>query len=172
VSFAATGVVVALIEETFFRGGLQGALQRGTTVPVAIGITSVIYSAVHFLKPQGVNYEPAAIHWLSGLVHLGRVFTNSVAAPHVAVGFVTLALAGCVLGLTYAQTGALYLPMGIHAGWVFTLKAYAKLTTVTGGTRWWGGAALIDNMIAWPVLLTLLIVFGWLLRNQRGSLRP
>jgi hypothetical protein len=37
--------------------------------------------------------------------------------------------------------------MGIHAGWVFTLKTFAWLTA---------GASLLDNALVWPVLLVVL----------------
>jgi hypothetical protein len=65
----------------------------------------------------------------------------------MAVGFVTLWLAGCILGLAFARTRALYLSMGIHAGWVFTLKTFAWLTA---------GASLVDSALVWPVLLAVL----------------
>src|ERR1043166_5927627 len=62
--FAATGIVVAIVEETFFRGGVQSALQRGFGTITALIVTSAIYSAVHFLKPKGGASDLAI--WSSG----------------------------------------------------------------------------------------------------------
>lgn len=166
--FLFAGVAVAIIEETFFRGGLQSAIQRGTNQRIAIIVTSIVYSVVHFLKPKGAGITAADVNWLSGLEYLGRVFARSGQAPGVAVGFVTLWLAGCVLGLAFARTRALYLPMGVHAGWVFTLKSYAWLTDANGPRTWWGGAALVDNVLVWPVLGLVL----WLCWKKLKPLPP
>src|SRR5437667_2645999 len=97
--FLMAGIAVAIVEETFFRGGWQGALQRGTSVPVSILTTSAFYSAMHFLKPKGAGISAETVNWLSGFSYLAQIVTHSWQAPGVAVGFVTLFLAGCVLGL-------------------------------------------------------------------------
>ncbi len=157
--FLAAGIAVAVIEETFFRGGLQGALQRSLSVPVAIFVTSAVYSAVHFLKPKGAGVAADTVNWLSGFVYLGKVLTLSWRAPGVAVGFVTLLLAGGILGAAFARTRGLYVSMGIHAGWVFTLKAYARLTN---------GASLVDNVLVWPVLAFVL----WVCWRKLKPLQP
>ena len=155
-AFLLAGLVVAVIEETLFRGGLQGALQRSVNFPVAIVVTSAVYSAVHFLKPKGAGVAAADVNWLSGFDYLGQVFARSSQTPGAAVGFVTLALAGAVLGLVFARTRTLYAPIGIHAGWVLTLKTYAWLTDRVGPRTWWGGSSLVDNVLVWPVLLLML----------------
>lgn len=144
-NFLLAGIAVAIVEETFFRGGVQGALQRATNLPVAIVLASAVYSIVHFLKPKGAGIVD--VNWLSGFDYLGQIFARSWHAPGMAVGFVTLWLAGCILGLAFARTRALYLSMGIHAGWVFTLKTFAWLTA---------GASLVDSALVWPVLLAVL----------------
>lgn len=42
-------IAPAIFEETFFRGGLQQYLQKITKNPwIAIGVTSIIFSAIHF----------------------------------------------------------------------------------------------------------------------------
>ena len=154
--FVLSGVAVAVLEETFFRGGLQGAVQRASNPWLAVITTSAIYSIVHFLKPKGAGIADGNVNWLSGFDYLGQILTRSWRAPGVAVGFVTLWLAGCVLGFAYVRTGALYFSIGIHAGWVFTLKTYAWLTEATGRRTWWGGATLVDNVLVWPVLVLVL----------------
>jgi CAAX protease family protein len=155
--FAATGIIVAIIEETFFRGGMQGALQRAWGPISALVITSAIYSAVHFLKPKGVGITADAVTWLSGVDHLWRVVTLSARTPGVASGFVTLLLAGLALGWAFVKTRALYFSMGLHAGWVCALKTYAVLT---------GGGRMIENPTMWPVLIAVLLVVVWLCRTK------
>jgi membrane protease YdiL (CAAX protease family) len=156
VGFALTGVVVAVIEETFFRGGLQNTVQRASNPWLAVVATSAVYSVVHFLKPKGAGVAYADVNWLSGFDYLGQILTRSWRTPGFGVGFVTLWLAGCILGLALVRTRALYFSMGIHAGWIFTLKTYAALTDAVIRRTWWGGAALVDNALVWPFLVVVL----------------
>ena len=44
-----TGLVVALIEETFLRGAMQTAITRESGTAIAIALTSILYSAFHFV---------------------------------------------------------------------------------------------------------------------------
>jgi membrane protease YdiL (CAAX protease family) len=158
--FAATGIAVAVVEETFFRGGVQGALQRASGPISALVVTSVIYSGVHFLKPKGTGIAADAVTWSTGFDHLWRVVTLSARMPGVASGFVTLLLAGLALGWAFAKTRALYLSIGLHAGWVCTLKTYGALTA---------GGRMIENVAMWPVLIAVLLLLAWLCHTKLGS---
>jgi hypothetical protein len=159
--FLVTGIVVALIEETFFRGALQGALQRGMNVVAAVIVASVIYSALHFVKPTRVNIPADQVAWSSGLACLSGSVTRSIGERDILVGFVTLFLAGCILGLAYARTRALYLSIGLHAGWVLANEL----------ARWLGAYQIIEDKAAWPVLAVLLALVAWLCRNKLKPLR-
>lgn len=153
------GVAVALVEETLFRGVLQGALQRGMNAGLALLATSAVYSAVHFLKPYNANISADQVRWNSGLVCLAEVVPHSFNHNGVFVSVVTLFLAGCVLGLAYIKTGGLYLPIGLHAGWVWANEF----------ARWLGAGSISDDMVAWPMLVLLLLTIARLWQNK---LRP
>src|SRR5690606_11305011 len=45
-----TGLAVGIIEEILYRGALLGGLHARTNLVIAIVVSSLIYSAVHFLK--------------------------------------------------------------------------------------------------------------------------
>jgi len=153
------GVLVALVEETLFRGVIQGALQRGMNAVLALLSASAIYSAVHFLKPYNANIPADQVQWNSGFVCLAGVVPHSFDHHGVLISVVTLFLAGCVLGLAYVKTGALYLPIGLHAGWVWANEF----------ARWLGAGSISDDMVAWPMLVLLLLVIARLWQNK---LRP
>jgi uncharacterized protein len=157
-----TGLIVAVIEETFFRGGLQNLLTRASNYPVALLSTSAIYSAVHFLKPSTANLPAASVTWFTGFQYLGDVVIQSGRAPGVATGFVTLLLAGLILGRLYHTTQSLYPAIGLHAGWVFTLKMYAGLTEARGD-------ALTKDPTTWPLLILLLFLVPNLCRSKQPS---
>jgi len=150
--YALVGIVVALIEETFFRGALQGGLQREMDVTTAVILASLIYSALHFLKPRGAGISAGEVTWSSGFRCLGELATRSFAGHDILVSLVTLFLVGCILGLAYARTRALYLSIGIHAGWVLANES----------ARWLRAGSIVDDVIAWPVLALLLVLVQWL----------
>ena len=135
----ASALAVGIIEETFFRGGIFGALRRGWPVWCAVVVSSVIYAGLHFCKPT----EPVSVNWLTGFTHLGLIVQNFGTQVNW-IGLVTLILAGAVLALVFEWTKALYFSIGLHAGWVFALKTF--------------GAPLRDNMLVWPVLLVVLVL--------------
>ncbi|HUJ10426.1 MAG TPA: type II CAAX endopeptidase family protein [Verrucomicrobiae bacterium] len=157
--YTVVGLVVALIEETFFRGGIQGVLQRGMNVVLAIVLASAIYSVLHFLKPRGADIASDQVTWTSGFAYLGEIARHSFAKREDAIGFVTLFLAGCILGLAYARTRALYLSIGLHAGWVLANEL----------ARWLDAGTIVEDMTTWLVLALLLVIVGWLCTTQ---LRP
>ncbi len=154
--FAFTGIVVALIEETFFRGGLQNVFQRRMPAWLAVLVVSGIYSVVHFLKPSGADIAGDAMTWRSGFEYLGGVIACSFQETGVWRSVVALWLVGIVLGWAFVRTQALYLSIGLHAGWVFALKTLARLD----------GGSLVDNPILWPVLLLLLGGIEWWSRRK------
>jgi len=159
--FFFVGVAVALIEETFFRGALQGALQRRLNVALAVVVASTVYSAVHVLKPNGVNIPADQVTWTSGGKCLVWIVTQSMRQKGAGIQFVSLFLVGCVLGLAYAKTGALYLPIGLHAGWVLANEFM----------RWSATLDVTQEVASWPMLVALLVLVFWLCQKAFQPLR-
>ena len=152
-----TAVVVAVLEEVLFRGGLFNGLRRVMWWPVALGITCLIYALVHFLQHGEVT---GPVHWYSGLTLLPAMLGGFAELTALVPGFFTLALAGLLLGLAYQRTGNLYFSMGLHGGWIFWLKCYRSFTAdIPGEPSWiWGTGKLIDGWAAFFVLLLSLTV--------------
>lgn len=169
VKFALTGLVVALIEETLFRGGLQTALEKSCNVVMAVIFTSALYSVVHFLKPQEADVSAEAVKWMSGIGHLHRVLTLAFQESGSGFGFVTLLLAGTALGIARVRTGALYFSVGLHAGWVFTQKTFQFVTITTKAKLWWGGGNIVESVLTWPLLVILMGIVLWLTRRKTVS---
>ena len=159
--YTLVGLIVALIEETFFRGALQGAFQRQMSPGSAVVLASLIYSVLHFLKPTAVNIPADQVAWNSGFTCLAGIGPRSFGDPDVLASLVTLFLAGCILGLAYAKTRALYLSIGLHAGWVLANES----------ARWLGAGKVVEDVIAWPVLAVLLVFVQRLCTTQLKPLR-
>jgi membrane protease YdiL (CAAX protease family) len=162
VKFLVAGFIVGVIEEFFFRGGLQTVFCRAFNPTVAILLVSVIFAFAHFFKPQGAPKPPEVLTWASGFEHLGRVVTGSASAPGFLFRMITLTLTGVNLGVAFARTGALYFSIGLHAGWVVVMKTFSAATR---------GADMVASAWTWPVLLAVLVLVIWLTRFRLESVR-
>jgi membrane protease YdiL (CAAX protease family) len=160
-SAIATAASVATIEEILFRGGIFGGLRRIFYWPLALLASSLAYALLHFLRRSD---WPGAVSWNSGLILLPRMLGGFADFYALVPGFLSLALAGILLGLAYQRTGNLYFSIGLHAGWIFWLKAYGAFTysPPRAATWFWGTSHMIDGWLAFWVLLFALAVFIFL----------
>lgn len=124
----ATAVTVSLIEEVFFRGAMLGVCLRRLNVLFSVIVTSAIYSLVHFLKPPRQRLSVDEVHWLSGFDLVGLAFGRFLDLQTVAAEFLTLLVLGLVLAVMRLRTRSLWLPIGLHAGWVFGYQLFNKNT--------------------------------------------
>ena len=153
--YVGTAAVVALVEEVLFRGGLQGALQRCMDRRVGLVVASAVYAVAHFIKPSQVNVPAESVEWSSGFAYLVLAMSGFARTPETWVALVTLFLAGVILGWAFLRTQALYWSVGLHAGWVFTIKTYS----------WMGGGNLLQHVVVWPVLIGVFFVVRTLCRK-------
>ena len=117
---------VAVLEEWLFRGAIQGAVRKTTVDGFAIVTVAVIFAAVHFLKPPGDALLPADIFWWSGLALLPSAFWQFGQPLLLLGGFSTLLLVGLILGYARWRTRSLWMPIGLHAGWVLGKWGFSR----------------------------------------------
>lgn len=163
-----TAVVVAIVEELLFRGGIFGGLRKFFYWPLALLISSVTYALAHFLRRAELTGD---ISWDSGIFVLPRLFGGFVDFRALVPEFMNLTLAGLLLGLVYQRTGNLYFSIGLHAGWIFWLKVYGALTTTAlhAPTWFFGTSKMIDGWLALIVLIATLVPFTVLLSKPRNE---
>lgn len=167
----ATALAVAVIEELLFRGAFFGGLRRAMRWPAALAWSSVVYAIVHFMgRPE----NPPQVDWLSGLRVMPTMLAGMTELHTLVPGFLSLALAGVILGLAYQWTGDLSASIGIHAGWIFWLKFYGFATrSVEGADTWfWGTRKLVDGWLAFAALVVVLTAVVLIARRSRGSADP
>ena len=121
------GLAIASLEEPIFRGFLLGFLLRKTNRVNAVLVSSCYFAGLHFLSTD-MRPEFAEVHWDTGFVivmdafsHLFRIHFDSFVALFAAGAFLA-----CIR-LYFPQSGLSYC-IGIHAGWVFIIKATNPLT--------------------------------------------
>lgn len=113
----ATAGFVAVVEEFLFRGVLLGLAARVIGRWPALIAVSAVFAVVHFLKPVKEMVEE--VHWYTGLHHLGASLSSFPEPQIFAWAVLSLFIAGLILGYAALQTKSLWLPIGIHAGWIF-----------------------------------------------------
>jgi membrane protease YdiL (CAAX protease family) len=122
----ASGLAVALIEETALRGAMFAGIQRESGTLVAIVLTSIVYSWTHFL---GSFHIPAAqVSAWSGVVLLHGTLQSFDHPLGIADAFLCLTAVGAVLALVRAITGNIAAGMGLHAGWVWVMLVVHALS--------------------------------------------
>jgi len=119
------GLVIGLLEETFFRGAMFRLLRRAWPAAATIGVLSLFYAGLHFLRVPALAAD--AVAWNSGFVLLGGAF-DAFADASIIDSLLALAVAGIFLGMVRERTGNIALAAGIHAGWVAVIKLTRKLT--------------------------------------------
>jgi membrane protease YdiL (CAAX protease family) len=115
----ASGLAVALIEETALRGAMFTGIRRESGITAAVVLTSLVYSATHFLG----SYHIAATQvcaW-SGVALLHGTLQSFGHPLGIADAFLCLTAVGVVLALLRSITGNIAAGMGLHAGWVWVM---------------------------------------------------
>jgi hypothetical protein len=166
---ALTTIVVAVLEEVLFRGGIFGSLRKIFHWVFALVLSSMIYAIVHFMESAKLD---GPVTWASGLELLPRMLRGLAQWQEIVPGFFNLTLAGILLGLAYQRTGNLYFSIGLHAGWIFWLKSYGLLTVeAPDSNRWfWGTSKMINGWLALLILAATLVTFARLRPARKREL--
>lgn len=166
----AAAALVGLFEELFFRGAIFGALRRAHSFAVAALLSSGLYALLHFF--QRVEWT-GPVEWASGLALLPRMMRGFAAVEELVPAFVVLFTAGVILALAVERTGNLWLAIGLHAGWIWWLKAYGLVTVPVAGVApaFWGTGRMVDGWLALPVLV-LPLAWVWKLPGWSPNAAP
>ena len=160
-------VTVPFIEETFFRGIVLGLLLRTGRKLISVVAVSALFAAVHFLK--GSEWEPALINWTSGFQSIGDAFAGFGDPMMVLAAFATLFLIGCILADARVLTRSLWLPIGLHAGWIFASGAFSWLARrQTVALPWLGKNLLVGIIPLGLAAVTWILMRQWL-KHDRAS---
>lgn len=159
----------AVFEEAIFRGVFFMALRAALGVPVAIGLSSVLYALAHF---TGSRAGLSEVTWLSGLQSLTHFLGGVSESQNFLAMLCNLAIAGVILACACNHYGNVYFSVGLHAGFIFWVKSFGFFTRPTGaGLAWfWGGSKLIDGWLAFGLLAGFLAAcLGLFSRGRPGA---
>lgn len=168
--FILSGIVIAIIEEGFFRAFLLGGMKRDFGAAGALVVSSAIYSIAHIVRAPARFYV-AGFDPLAGLrtlaLSLGQLAHPGAAAP----ALLGLFLLGLVLGEAYVLTGTVYFSIGLHAGLVIGQKLWPRIFASHAAVPHWlagfGSLPLISGAAAWMISIAILVM----LRRLAGARR-
>ncbi len=112
-----TAAAVGTIEELLFRGVLLGLALRIMPRWAAAILSSACFALVHFMRTSRQALDEP-VGWLSGFQQLPLVFSSAPPWPLLGWGILSLFLAGLVLAYGTLHTRSLFIPIGLHAGWI------------------------------------------------------
>ncbi|HEY6200634.1 MAG TPA: CPBP family intramembrane glutamic endopeptidase [Candidatus Binatia bacterium] len=163
-----TALSVALLEEIFFRGILFKGLMEDYGAAVAFIGANLLYAASHFFKPPE-EFMPGGFDPLGGFRFVVLCLAPYLDTATTVPGLIGLFIIGLVLTYALLRTGALYLPIGLHAGWVFaikTLSLYGDFTREGLGWLFGGKPKLVSGVVTWVGILLVGAVVRMMTRRR------
>ncbi len=175
----ATAPVVAVLEEFLFRGVLLGLCLRAMKPVAAALVSSAVFAIVHFMRVAKPEVA-VPVDWFSGFAQLPQAFSSAPPWPILGWGILSLLLAGLVLAFAAIRTRSLFLPIGIHAGWIagqqglqmiakFQIKPESALLPWIGPNVVSGAAP--TGIVPAAIILLSGALTALYLSHARGSLR-
>jgi membrane protease YdiL (CAAX protease family) len=158
--FILSAIVIAIIEEGFFRAFLLGGMRGDFGNIGALLASSAFYAVAHLVRSPArfyvTQYEPTA--GLMTLAHSMDQLSHPATAIPTLIG---LFLLGIVLGRAFLITGSVYFSIGLHCGFVLGAKLWPKIVLGRATLPWWiagtGPVPLISGPAAWALAIVILI---------------
>jgi len=162
-------VLIGTAEEVLFRGILLGGLMREMRRGPAIAWTTGVYAVVHFLRG---GRHVGEVTLASGFERLVSAFAP-LADPGILPALVGFVILGLLLAYARLRSGALYLPIGLHIGWVLSLRVGRVVMEVPWreGLLWGRRRPpLVSGVAGWGALVgSFVVIYGVLRSRQAGS---
>jgi CAAX protease family protein len=166
-----TGLTVGFLEEIFFRGIIfRGLLEDWKPLPAFL-TANLFYSALHFVKP-GEQYFLSGVEPWAGFRHLFSTFAPFLEPAEIAPGLIGLLLIGIVLSYAFLRTGTLYLSIGLHAGWIISIKTVRVFGDYQRESLGWlfgsTDPKIVSGVVTWTGILLVGLAVHWITRNRSG----
>lgn len=151
--------LIGCIEEILFRGFILQSMLTDIRTVSAVFISSLFYSLLHFFKTK-LSVSPG-IQPFIGFIVVYQSFENIIVNfTAILPSVIGLFLVGVVLSYACLRTKSLYLAIGLHAGWVFLIKANRLFFDQTRTKLEWlfGDKEMVTGVLGWIFLTCTLIL--------------
>lgn len=168
-----SALAVGFFEELFFRGILFRGLLEDTRRATAFVAANLFYAAVHFPKPPE-KFEVGGLDPLAGIRFLQQTLQPFLNPVEILPGLVGLFIIGLVLSYAFFRTRALYLSIGLHAGWVFALKTMRVYGEFERGDLGWVFGStdpkIVSGVVTWIGIALVGVVVHFMTRPHPNPL--
>ncbi len=127
---------------------------------IAIFAISLLFAFVHFLQPPSGSYVSDPYTLTAGFEMLTLIGQRFLDPQLLIFAFSNIFLTGIILAIARQRTGSIWLPIGMHAGWIFSVQLYLKLTEHHPNHANGAGIYLGDSIREGVLPLTALIITG------------
>ena len=141
-----TASIVAIVEEVIFHGIILGVFLRTFRPSLAISLVALCFATLHFMRPpQGVGLDHPESTF-AGFTFL-KITASRLLDSHLMLQqWTPLFFVGILLGITRFLTSSLWLPTGLHIGWLFAFLLFDELTVAQIHSQPWTRLIIGDNL--------------------------
>jgi len=161
--YVAGALLIAIIEEGFFRAFMLGGMMEDFGPTSALAISAAIYALAHLVRSPARFYL-ANFDALAGFRNLYASLAQLTHPGAALPALVGLLLLGLVLGEAFLVTGNVYFSAGLHAGLVIGVKLWPYSDAPGAALPQWivgyGRPMLISGAAAWVMAVVILVILG------------
>ena len=159
-------VLLSVVEELWFRGGLYGTARAFVGVVAAAVFTCALFALVHYARAD-IPIPADEVRWWSGLEVMRHAFDRLFVRERLADSLTALFLFGVMLVALRERSGRLALPIGVHAGSVIVVRLLREYTVVdpSSALSWMVGT--YDGVMGWLAALWLCGLIAVILGSRR-----
>ncbi len=150
------GLLIALIEESIFRGALFSGLYKQTGAVITVFFSSLIYATVHFIRYRDLPPE-TDIGWFTGISMMPEAFRR-FHEWSITDYFLTLFVFGVLLGLLRLKHRNIAACIGVHAGIVMLIKIGDYFTNRTHNSSYDYLVSQYNSTFGW-ISFTVILMF-------------
>ncbi len=149
------GLLIALIEESIFRGALFTGLYKQTGAVIATFFSSLVYATVHFIRYRDLPAD-IDIGWFTGITMMPDAFRRFY---HWSIQdyFLTLFIFGVFLALLRLKYKSIAACIGVHAGIVMLTKISDYVTNRTHNSNYNYLVSQYNSTFGWISFAVILL---------------
>jgi membrane protease YdiL (CAAX protease family) len=163
-----TATMVGILEELFFRGILFRGLLEDSRPAIAFAAANLFYAASHFFKPPE-SFIVGGIDPFAGFRFVALCLAPFLDPLAILPGLTGLFILGAVLSYALVRTGTLHLSIGLHAGWIFGIKALPLFGDFSREDLGWLFGAkpkIVSGVVTWAGILLVGAIVHFMTRHR------
>lgn len=164
-------LVVALFEETFFRGLVFRIFYTAFRPWTAILLSSLFFASLHFKMQDAPlsNLHHSEIWFGQGLFASWQTLT-AFSTQFNAILFINLTLVGILLHQCFIWKQNIWANIGLHTGWVLVILSLSRTFKENENANVFTGSARVaDGILVGIIMLVFILIFEYKTRSHNKN---